>query len=168
LFFVSPLFDFHGLVVTEFELLEAISENPLVTQGSLSDQLGIAVGSVNWYVKRLIKCGYISVTRLERTWLKYHLTPEGIAILTQRTLRYNKNSLKVYAQLRKKAKIVVYELVASGISHVYLDGNNEMMDILRLTCIEQGILITNNADDVVLISDGQDYEIIYKSFPIDG
>jgi len=151
----------------ELELLEAISQNPLVTQASLSDQLGIAVGSVNWYVKRLIKCGYVSVTQMERTRLKYHLTPDGIAILTKRTLRYIKNSLKVYARLREKAKVVVNELDARGISQVILDGNNEMMDILRLTCIELGISITNKADGVVLISDGQDYKIVYRNSQIE-
>ena len=80
----------------EYELLDAIAQDSMVTQASLSARLGIAVGSVNWYIKRLINCGYVKVSHLDRTRLKYQLTPEGMSILTQRTLQYLKRSLTVY------------------------------------------------------------------------
>jgi len=80
----------------EYELLDAIAQDALVTQASLSARLGIAIGSVNWYIKRLINCGYVKVSHLDRTRLKYQLTPEGMSILTQRTLQYLKRSLTVY------------------------------------------------------------------------
>lgn len=152
----------HKMKIKEFELLEAISQDPLVTQASLSDQLGIAVGSVNWYIKRLVKRGYLSVSHLERTRLKYHLTPEGLAVLTQRTLQYIRNSLAVYNQLRKSARATVKELRARGVSQVYLDGDDEMMDILRLTCIELGLPIAPEPDGVALEAAGQDYRIVYQ------
>ena len=42
----------------EYELLDAIAQDSRVTQANLSARLGIAVGSVNWYIKRLVKQGY--------------------------------------------------------------------------------------------------------------
>jgi len=38
-------------------LLEEIARNPDTTQADLAARLGVAVGSVNWYLKRLIKKG---------------------------------------------------------------------------------------------------------------
>ncbi|MDK1028585.1 MAG: winged helix-turn-helix transcriptional regulator, partial [Anaerolineae bacterium] len=64
----------------EYELLTEIAENPMVTQSGLAQRLGIAVGSVNWYIKRLIKRGYLKVSHLDRTRLQYDLTTEGMAV----------------------------------------------------------------------------------------
>jgi predicted transcriptional regulator len=132
----------------------------MVTQASLSKRLGIAVGSVNWYIKRLIKRGYVKVSHLDRTRLQYDLTPEGMSVFTERAMQYAKDSLTIYKSFRQKAKVVVAELKARGISQVYLDGNDEIMDILRLTCIEGGISLEVAPGDVILTSDGRKYEIV--------
>ncbi len=149
----------------EYELLDAIEKDPLVTQASLSAQLGIAVGSVNWYIKRLVNVGYIKVSHLDRTRLKYHLTPEGVSVLTQRTLQYMRKSLGVYNQLRSKARLVVSELKSQGITQVHLEGSDEMMDILHLTCIEHGLTPTPLPAQVALKAVGVDFQIVYKDAP---
>ncbi len=41
------------------QLLETIEQTPKVTQLDLAAQLDVAVGTVNWYLKRLIAKGYI-------------------------------------------------------------------------------------------------------------
>lgn len=145
----------------EYDLLNEIGQDPLVTQARLSNSLGIAVGSVNWYVKRLIHRGWVKVSHLSRTRLKYDLTPEGMAVFTQRALLYARDSLKVYSNFRKKAKAVIAELQQNGIKQVYLEGNgdDETLDILRLTCIESGIQLTDTPKKVVIKVDGQDYQI---------
>jgi DNA-binding MarR family transcriptional regulator len=144
----------------EYELLDAIAQDSLVTQASLSARLGMAVGSVNWYIKRLINRGYVKVSHLERTRLKYHLTPEGMSILTQRTFQYLKRSLTVYSDLRQKAKAIVTDLRSQGVTHVCLEGNDELIDILRLTCIEEGMSLDAVHDGIVLTAVGQNYEVV--------
>ena len=123
----------------EYELLNEIAQDSLVTQASLAKRLDIAVGSVNWYIKRLVKRGYVKVSHLDRTRLQYDLTPEGMSVFTERALQYAKDSLKVYRSFRQQAQSIVSELQAQGITQVRLQGNDEMMDILRLTCIEANI-----------------------------
>ncbi len=144
----------------EYELLDAIAQDSLVTQGGLSTRLGIAVGSVNWYLKRLIGQGYVKVSHLDRTRLKYHLTPKGMSVLTQRTLQYMKSSLQVYNQLREKAKLLAAELKAQGITQAYLEGDDEIMDILRLTCIESGLSLQDAPGRFILRADGQNFQIV--------
>jgi len=147
----------------EYELLTAIAQDSLVTQGGLSTRLGIAVGSVNWYLKRLVGRGYVKVSHLDRTRLKYHLTPKGMSVLTQRTLQYMKSSLQVYNQFREKAKVLAAELKAQGITQAYLEGDDEMMDILRLTCIEADIACRAIPDGVILKAEGPDYRAVFPT-----
>lgn len=147
----------------EYALLNEIAQDSMVTQSSLSKQLGIAVGSVNWYIKRLIHRGWIKVSRLDRTRLKYDLTPEGMRIFTQRAVLYARDSLKVYSGLRQKAKILVDELKQKDIESVCLRGDDETMDILRLTCIEAGLKISNIACDCLLEYNGSGYQVSTNS-----
>jgi DNA-binding MarR family transcriptional regulator len=72
----------------EYRLLEAIAEDETVTQASLAHSLEMAVGSVNWYIKRLISRGYLKATRMDRTRLRYNLT---------NTSRIRCRSITIYA-----------------------------------------------------------------------
>ena len=144
----------------EYALLNEIAQDPMVTQASLSNRLNIAVGSVNWYIKRLIHRGWVKVSHLDRTRLKYDLTPEGMAVFTQRALSYARDSLKVYGDYRKRAKLFVNELEQKGIRQAYVDGDDEIVDILRLTCIEAGIRLVEKPNGVILKVDGQDYRMV--------
>jgi predicted transcriptional regulator len=41
----------------DLSLLTTIEQNPDVSQVTLADELGVAMGTINWYFKRLIsKC----------------------------------------------------------------------------------------------------------------
>ena len=145
----------------EYDLLNEIGQDPLVTQANLSQRLGIAVGSVNWYVKRLIHRGWVKVSHLDRTRLKYDLTPEGMSVFTQRALLYARDSLKVYGDYRRKAKALVAELQGQGIEDIYLQGadQDETLDILRLTCIEAGLRPSDTPCRVIISVDGQAYRV---------
>jgi predicted transcriptional regulator len=144
----------------EYALLNEIAQDSMVTQANLSDRLGIAVGSVNWYIKRLIHRGWVKVSHLDRTRLKYDLTKEGMAVFTQRAMLYARDSLKVYGDFRNKARAMVMELQKKGINKVYLDGDDEIMDIMRLTCIEAGIQVQDKAGRVVIRVSGPNYSIV--------
>lgn len=147
----------------EYELLNEIAQDSMVTQANLSKRLGIAVGSVNWYIKRLVKRGYVKVSHLDRTRLQYDLTTEGMAVFTERAMQYAKDSLKIYKSYRQKAQSIVSELQAKGVSQVYLeDSDNEIMDILRLSCIEAGLSLSDIPGEVILKSTGEKYQIVLK------
>ena len=146
----------------EYELLNEIAQDSMVTQANLAQRLGIAVGSVNWYIKRLIKRGYVKVSHLDRTRLQYDLTPEGMSVFTERAMQYAKDSLQIYKSFRRKAQVVATELKSKGITQVHLDGNDETMDILRLTCIEAGLTISDPSCGTVLQSDGYGYKATYS------
>ena len=123
----------------ELHILEEIERNPDTTQATLAAQLGVAVGSVNWYVKRLITKGYVKVTHLQRRKLHYFLTPSGLALKVKLTRSYMDVSLRTYRELREAANQTLAEVRRSGYTTVCVDGDDEATEILRLTCLEQGM-----------------------------
>jgi len=143
----------------EYRLLEAISEDETITQAGLATRLGFAVGSVNWYIKRLISRGYLKATRMDRTRLRYNLTSEGMAAFSKNARMYMKDSLQVYRDLREAAKNTVAKLKARGVSEVHLDGKDEMMDIMRLTCIEEGVELSDSRAHWVISPDGNRFKV---------
>ena len=143
----------------EYRLLDAIADNPTVTQAGLASQLGVAVGSVNWYIKRMVAKGYVKATRMQRTRLKYHLTPEGVALLARRTSEYMERSLGVYRKLRRAARAMAAEIQNRGIENVLLRGDGDSADILKLTLLEHGVILTNATADWVVRCVGSDYRL---------
>ena len=152
-----------GVKEQEYDLLHEIAQDSLVTQATLSSRLGMAVGSVNWYIKRLINRGWVKVSHLDRTRLKYDLTSEGMSVFTQRALQYARDSLLVYKDFRQKAQAIVSGLQAQGIQSVHLDGDDEIMDILRLTCLEAGLLLEPLPGAVMLRYQGREYQVVHSN-----
>lgn len=143
----------------EYLLLEAIVDDETATQAGLAANLDIAVGSVNWYIKRLIGRGYLKATRMDRTRLRYNLTAEGMRVLTQRATQYMKDSLSVYKQLRQDAVELLKEVEDKGITQVYLRDQDEAMDIMRLSCIENGITLEEQPSQWIIKHNGLSYRL---------
>jgi DNA-binding MarR family transcriptional regulator len=132
----------------ELNLLEHIEENPDITQASLADQLGVAVGTVNWHIKRLVDKGYVKVKRAQRKKLRYIITPSGIAFRARLTFRYIEWSLLLYRKTRQRVSELLDELKAAGYRHVRIhvqdQGPDDIMDICRLTCLEHGVEVVES------------------------
>jgi DNA-binding MarR family transcriptional regulator len=130
----------------EMVLLEKIEYDPDITQASLAAQLGVAVGTVNWHLKRLVSKGYVKVKRAQRRKLRYIITPEGIAFRARLTVNYIEQSMQLYRLIRRRVLEVVRDVKRSGHDSVRIVGDGDIADICRLTCIEQGLTITDSLD----------------------
>jgi DNA-binding MarR family transcriptional regulator len=134
----------------ELALLEHIESNPDVTQASLATQLGVAVGTVNWHLKRLIEKGYIKIKRAERKKLRYIITPEGIALRTLLTVDYIEQQFLLYRNTRQRVREHLEQIKTAGYQEVSIRGEGDVADICRLSCLEQGVAITTDSNAPVL------------------
>ncbi len=138
----------------EMILLEEIENDPNITQASLATQLGVAVGTVNWHLKRMIAKGYVKVKRAERRKLRYIITPEGITFRARLTVDYIEQSFLLYRNIRKRVCELLAEVKRAGYDQVHIQTitnlddpklasqSNDVADVCRLTCLEQGIRIS--------------------------
>jgi DNA-binding MarR family transcriptional regulator len=134
----------------ELALLEHIESNPDVTQASLATQLGVAVGTVNWHLKRLIEKGYIKIKRAERKKLRYIITPEGIALRTLLTVDYIEQQFLLYRNTRQRVREHLEHIKIAGYAEASIRGEGDVADICRLSCLEQGVAITTDIKAPVL------------------
>ena len=134
----------------ELRILEQIERDPEATQADLASRMGVAVGTVNWYVKRLVKKGHIKVTRLQRRRLRYLITPEGISEKTRLAMEYVQISMGMYRATRQQARDLLSRAREAGFQSVTVLGQGDLVDVCRLTCLEQSVQITSEDVDAEL------------------
>jgi DNA-binding MarR family transcriptional regulator len=154
-------------IENDLRILEVLEREPNTTQASLAGQLGVAVGSVNWYLKRLVRKGYVKATQMERRRLKYFVTPQGLALKARLTSQYLEASLRVYRELRREAARALDTVRAAGFGSIVVECDGEAMEILRLTCLEQGMDVAVSGDGTlpVVRPDGVGYEVEWPQTP---
>jgi DNA-binding MarR family transcriptional regulator len=131
----------------DLTLLEEIERDPDTSQITLATRLGVAVGTVNWHLKRLVAKGYVKVKRAERKKLRYIITPEGIALRARLTVAYVENQMTLYRQVREEAQRVLNVVRQEGFRAVHIVGDGDIADVCRLSCLEQGIPVVEDAKD---------------------
>lgn len=131
----------------ELQLLEALEENPETTQADLATRAGVAVGTVNWYLKRWSAKGLVKVKRIGRWRWRYLLTPQGMAEKADLTSRYFQASMRIYRQSRTDARQILDKAKASGYDTVVIVGDGDIAEIIELTCLEMGVASTRDVFD---------------------
>lgn len=136
-------------------LLEQIETDPDVTQASLADQLGVAVGTVNWHLKRLVSRGYVKVTRARRRKLRYIITPQGISLRARLAVEYVERSMQLYRKTRRRVQTLIEEARQAGFAAVQIQlapgSPEDMADVCRLTCLEQGMPLADGSSAVPVL-----------------
>lgn len=125
----------------EMIILDHIEKDPDVNQATLAAQLGVAIGTVNWHIKRIIDKGYVKVKRAQRKKLKYIITPEGLSHRARLTVDYIENSMRLYRRTRQRVMTALEEVRRAGYDSVQIVGDGDLAEVIRLTCLEQGITI---------------------------
>ena len=136
------------------EMLTQIEANPDINQVALADELGVAVGTINWYLKRMIAKGYVKVKRAQRKKLRYIITPEGIALRAALTVDYIKSSFDLFRLVRERSNLCLDQLENAGFDRVYVAGEDDVAEVVRLSCLERGIALTNGSQPPQIRIDG--------------
>lgn len=143
----------------DLALLQEVESDPDVSQAKLAEDLGVAIGTVNWHLKRLIEKGFIKVKRARRRKLRYIITPEGIALRAKLTLVYVQQSFDLFRKVRQHVITLLKGLREAGVTAVYLEGEGDIADVCRLTCMEQHFSLTDNPAAPRLVVDGLDIRL---------
>jgi DNA-binding MarR family transcriptional regulator len=83
-------------------ILERVAESNIISQRSLSRDLGIALGLTNLLVKRLVRKGWVKVIHIKPNRMRYLVTPAGIAEKTRMSRAYFEASVQFYRQTRDR------------------------------------------------------------------
>ena len=122
-------------------LLTAIEDNANVSQRTLSQDIGIAVGSVNWYVKRCLNKGFIKLQQAPVKRYLYYLTPRGFEEKSRLTADYLHRSLSLYRSGRQECSEFFRNCAAAGSERVFLTGDGELAEIACLSALGTSVKI---------------------------
>jgi DNA-binding MarR family transcriptional regulator len=130
--------------VRDLEILTAIGEGPELTQRVLAKRLGVALGLVNLYLKRLARKGCIKIVEFPkkpaaRKRLRYLLTPKGIAEKTRLTYEHMAYSLNLFRRARQTLRESLSLLPENGVKRIALYGTGEAAELAYLTLKEFGL-----------------------------
>ncbi|MFQ5585207.1 MAG: winged helix-turn-helix transcriptional regulator [Thermodesulfobacteriota bacterium] len=130
-----------------FQILDALARNNNLTQRDLSKRVGVAVGLVNRYVKRLVTKGYIEVTYVEKNRLRYLLTPKGIKQKSALTGRYLQRSYRLFVDLRERTTHCFRRLAKEGVKRVVFYGTSEVAELAFLSLHSSGLELAGVVDE---------------------
>jgi DNA-binding MarR family transcriptional regulator len=115
------------------KLLDELMREPMVTQRALAARLGIALGLVNAYVKRLYKKGYIKGKNLSKKRIKYIITPKGFTEKARLTYPYLHRSINYFKDARQKIEQTYALMLAAGVKDVLLWGDGEIAELCYIS-----------------------------------
>lgn len=140
-------------IVIEHGILDLIDKDGRVTQTELSRSLRVSIGLVNAYIKRLVNKGYVKVSNVKTSTIKYMLTPEGLAQKYHLTRSYMAHSLDYYRKIKIAVEHRIVRLKLEEVRTVVFVGSGEIAEIMYLYLGDTKIKLLEVFDD---IQDGQE------------
>ncbi len=113
-------------------LLKAVHENEASTQRVMAQQVGMALGLVNTYLKRCIKKGYIKVVTAPRSRYSYYLTPKGFAEKSRLTAEYLSVSFNLLRHARTQYTELFAQCRANGWTRIAFAGTGDLAEIAMM------------------------------------
>jgi DNA-binding MarR family transcriptional regulator len=128
----------------DLAILTALGSRTPVTQRALAQQLGVALGLTNLYLKRLASRGLIKVMEFPakpsaRRRLRYVLTPRGMAAKARLSYEYMAYSLALYRRTRGNLRDSMAVLTSGNMKRFALYGTGEAAELAYLTLREFGL-----------------------------
>ncbi len=113
-------------------LLEAIDTNADVSQRVLANELGVALGLVNSYLKRSIHKGWIKVTQAPANRYVYYLTPKGFSEKSRLATEYFTQSFRYFREARDDSHQLLEHCEAKNWTRIALCGATDLAEIFSL------------------------------------
>ncbi len=127
-------------------LLSAVEENDAVTQRSMAQELGIALGLANAYLKRCVRKGLIKVKQVPPNRYSYYLTPKGFGEKSKLTAQYLAGSFRFFRNARAQTDAALTCCRTQGWKHVALAGVSELAEITTLSARDADVTLVGIVD----------------------
>lgn len=137
--------------ITQYNILEKLSDSDRISQRQLSSQLGINVASINFAIKKLTKRGLIKVLGTNPRKIRYILTSKGITEKTQIAYNFLNRNFRFYKAVRKDVESKIQEIPFNGQTRVALYGVTDLMEIAYLVIQDKELDLVAVVDDEMKI-----------------
>ncbi len=127
-------------------VLDAVHENEALTQRSLAQDLGIALGLTNAYLKRCVRKGLVKVKAVPANRYAYYLTPQGFTEKSRLTAEYLSHSFHFYGRAREQVGHCFHTAGKNGWHQVALCGAGDLAEIAMLVAMRHPVTVVGVVD----------------------
>ena len=124
------------------EILQTIEQQNDVTQRHLANQLGVALGLANSYLKRCVRKGLVKIHQAPANRYLYYLTPKGFAEKSRLTAMYLSSSFDFYRRAGNSLVSIYTECEQHGWNRLIFCGVSELAEIASIRAFEHQMSIT--------------------------
>jgi DNA-binding MarR family transcriptional regulator len=130
------------------ELLNVVNENSDLTQRSMANELGIALGLANTYLKRCVRKGYIKVSQIPSNRYSYYLTPNGFAEKSRLTAEFLSSSFNFFRRAKDQCLESMHYANSRNWNRVGLVGVGDLAEVYALCALDHQIDLVGIYDPV--------------------
>lgn len=98
----------------QFEVLRRLHQTPQISQRTLSKDLGVGLGTINFCFQALVEKGFVKMQNFSRSKSKlryaYLLTPAGVAAKSKMTAEFLSRKVAEYESLQAEINVLEQEL----------------------------------------------------------
>lgn len=128
------------------EILETIEKKSDITQRHIADNLGVALGLANSYLKRCVRKGLIKIKQAPANRYLYYLTPQGFAEKSRITAKFMSSSFDIYRKASVAYEGLMAECMHKNHKRVIFCGVSELAEIALLRAQETGVEVVGIYD----------------------
>jgi len=141
-------------------VLSAVEADSKVTQRSLAEELGIALGLTNSYLKKCIDKGLIKIKQVPANRYSYYLTARGFSEKTRLMAKYFKTSFNFYRKAKEECSGILKNSLMQGKTKIILSDYSEFAEITSIVALNSNIkilgvigLVTDNTINIPIKKD---------------
>jgi DNA-binding MarR family transcriptional regulator len=116
------------------------------SQRRIAEELGIALGLVNAYLKRCIKKGLVKVGEAPARRYAYYLTPKGFSEKSRLTVEYLSASFSFFRQAKADCAQAFVLAKERNLRNLVLVGKSDLAEIAILSAVDSGVSIVAIVD----------------------
>lgn len=121
------------------ELLQAIDGKDDISQRHLAQQMGVALGLANSYLKRCVKKGWVKMTTAPANRYLYYLTPHGFAEKARLTGEFLSTSLTLFREAGQVYSAILLECEESARCNIAFAGLSDLTEIAFTRSLESDL-----------------------------
>ncbi|MEM7360972.1 MAG: winged helix-turn-helix transcriptional regulator [Pseudomonadota bacterium] len=121
------------------ELLQAIDEKDDISQRHLAQQMGVALGLANSYLKRCVKKGLVKMKTAPANRYLYYLTPHGFAEKARLTGEFLSTSLALFRQSGNEYSQVFAKCMTNSQSRIVFAGLSDLTEIAYMRSLQSDV-----------------------------
>jgi len=120
-------------------LLNMVHDNAQASQRSMADDLGIALGLANAYLKRCVKKGLIKISHAPANRYAYYLTPQGFSEKGRLTAEFLSQSLNLFRHARTQSAELFDQCQRNNWQRIVFFGASDLNEIFTLSARDYDI-----------------------------